>query len=62
MADRFYGINRGAERATTSAAQLNTDIELIVDDAVNLTKKDIDLALERIRDEVLQDTGFTAGG
>ena len=62
MADRFYGANRGAERATTAASQQNTDVELIVDDAVGFEKKDVLLILERIKDAILQDDGFTTGG
>lgn len=62
MANRFYGMDRGANRATTAATQQNLDVELIVDDAVGLTKKDIIIALNRIKEAVLEDEGFTAGG
>ena len=62
MADRYYGVSRGDNRATVSSSQTNKDVELIIDDAVGLTKKDIVVALERIKQELLQDNQFTAGG
>ena len=62
MADRFYTFNRGDSRAGVAASQQNTDVELIVDDAVGLEKKDILLALDRIKEEIQKDSGFTKGG
>ena len=62
MADRFYGVDRGQTRATVSASTTGLDIELTVDDAVNLSKKDIALALIAIEKALLEDSGFTAGG
>ena len=62
MADRFYGIDRGQDRATVAASTTSLDVELVVDDAVGLTKKDIIIAIEDIKKAVLEDQGFTAGG
>ena len=62
MADRFYGVDRGQTRATVAASTTNLDVELILDDAVGLTKKDVILALEAIQKAFLEDNGFTAGG
>ena len=61
MADRFYGVDRGQTRATVGTSTTNLDVELILDDAVGLTKKDVILALEAIQKAFLEDTGFTAG-
>lgn len=62
MADRFYGVDRGQTKATVAAATTGLDVELTVDDAVNLEKKDILLALKAIEKALLEDAGFTAGG
>ncbi len=62
MADRFYGIDRGQDRATVSASTTGLDVEVTVDDAVSLEKVDIINALEIIKKAILEDTGFTAGG
>lgn len=62
MADRYYGVDRGQDKATVAASTTGLDVELVVDDAVNLTKRDIVNALREIEKAVLEDTGFTAGG
>lgn len=62
MADRFYGVDRGQDKATVATSTTGLDVELVVDNAVGLEKKDIILALEEIRKAVLEDDGFTAGG
>jgi len=59
MADRFYGVGRGEQKATVAAATTGLDVELVVDDAVGLTKKDILTALEKIEKAVLEDAGLT---
>jgi len=60
MADRFYGVDRGEDKATVSASTTGLDIELVVDDAVSLTKKDIYLAFRAMEKALLEDAGFTA--
>lgn len=60
MADRFYGMARGDNKATVSTSTTGFSMELTIDDAVNLTRRDIYLALERISEAVLEDEGFTA--
>jgi hypothetical protein len=60
MADRFYGVDKGQSKATVDTSTTGLDIELIVDDAVGVTKKDIVIALERIKEAVLQDGGFNS--
>lgn len=62
MADRFYGVDRGQDKATVDSSTTGLDVELTVDDAVGLSKKDIILALEEIKKAVLEDVGFTVGG
>ena len=59
MADRFYGVGRGEQKATVAALTTGLDVELVVDDAVGLTKKDILTALEKIEKAVLEDAGLT---
>lgn len=58
MADRFYGLDRGERLVTIDTSTTGKDVEVVVDDAVGLTKKDIVLALQGIGDAVLEDTGF----
>lgn len=58
MADRFYGVDRGQTKATIDTSTTGLDVELIVDDAVALTKKDILLAIQAIYDAVKEDTGW----
>ena len=43
MADRFYGVNRGqdAKDVTVGAASPSANVELVVDDAVGLSKLDV---------------------
>lgn len=62
MADRFYGLDRGQTTVTVSAATTGLDVELVVDEAVSLSKKDILLALEEFKKAILQDTAAVAGG
>lgn len=62
MADRFYGVDRGQSKATVDTSTTGLDVEVTVDDAVGLTKKDIITALEAVKKAVLEDAGFTAGG
>ncbi len=57
MADRFYGVDRGQSAATVSAATTGLDIELVVDQAVNVTKFDVITALEKILKAVKEDEG-----
>lgn len=60
MADRFFGVDRGQTAATVDTSTTGLDVELVVDNAVSLSKKDIINSLEAIRKAVLEDTGFTA--
>ena len=58
MADRFYGIDRGERLVTIDTSTTGKDVEVVVDDAVGLTKKDIHLALLAVSSAVLEDEGF----
>lgn len=60
MADRFYGVDRGQTAATVDSSTTGLDVELVVDDAVSLTKQEIINALEAIKKAIVEDTGFTA--
>ncbi len=55
MADLSYGLDRGETLVTEGTAAGTLDIELIVDNAVGLTKKDIFLALIRFQRSVQED-------
>jgi len=59
MANRFYSVDRGETAATVAAATSGRDIELIVDDAVGVTKEDIYRAFIIFEKAVLEDKGFT---
>lgn len=50
MADRFFGLDRGDDgtQVTEQASSPAKDVEVVVDDAVGLNKKDVRIALERI--------------
>ena len=61
MADRFYGIDRGEDTGTVGTSTTGLDIEVVVDDAVNLTKAEIVRGLEYLKKSILEDTGFTSG-
>lgn len=55
MADTFYGINPGETLVTVAASTTGKKIELRVEDAASITKKDIYLAAGQIADTVLED-------
>lgn len=54
MADRFYGVNRGqtefavVDQATTPS----TDIEIVVDLAKNLTKSEVLILIDEIKNKI----------
>ena len=60
MADRFYGIDRGEQgvRNVTegSSSTATTDVEVRVDLAANMSKIEVLLALDTIKEAILQDT------
>jgi len=60
MADRFYGIDRGEQgvRNVTegSSSTATTDVEVRVDLAANMSKMEVLLALEAIKEAITQDT------
>ena len=60
MADRFYGIDRGEQgvRNVTEGAgsTATTDVEVRVDLAANMSKMEVLLALEAIKEAITQDT------
>ena len=60
MADRFYGIDRGEQgvRNVTegSSSTATTDVEVRVDLAANMNKIEVLLALDTIKEAILQDT------
>lgn len=58
MADRFYGFNRGEILPTVDTSTTGKEVELVVDDAVGLTRKDIYLALEQLERAIQEDAGF----
>jgi len=58
MALRYYGVGKYETEATVSTSTTSKSVELVVDNAAGLQKKDIILALDEIKDAVLQDTGW----
>ena len=60
MADRFYGIDRGeqgvANVTESSSSTATTDVEVRVDLAANMSKMEVLLALEAIKEAITQDT------
>ena len=61
MADISYHVDRGdysAANVTEGTAQGTSDIELIVDNAVGVTRKDVLLALEAFKKSVKEDDRF----
>jgi hypothetical protein len=60
MAERFYGIDRGEQgvRNVTegSASTATTDVEVRVDLAANMQKMEVLLALDVIKEAIIQDT------
>jgi hypothetical protein len=60
MADRYYGIDRGEQgvRNVTEGASstATTDVEVRVDLAANMQKMEVLLALDTIKEAILQDT------
>lgn len=60
MAERFYGIDRGEQgvRDVTegAASTATTDVEVRVDLAANMQKMEVLLALDVIKEAIIQDT------
>ncbi len=60
MANRYYGIDRGEQgvRNVTegSGSTATTDVEVRVDLAANMQKMEVLLALDTIKEAILQDT------
>lgn len=60
MAERFYGIDRGEQgvRNVTegSASTATTDVEVRVDLAADMQKMEVLLALDVIKEAIIQDT------
>lgn len=59
MAIRYYGMNKNETEVTVSqGSSTSKQVEVAVNDAVSLKKKDVFLILEDIKHRVLVDTGF----
>ena len=60
MAERFYGLDRGEQgvRDVTegAASTATTDVEVRVDLAANMQKMEVLLALDVIKEAIIQDT------
>ncbi len=60
MAERFYGIDRGEQgvRNVTegSGSTATTDVEVRVDLAANMSKQEVLLAIDTLKEAILQDT------
>ena len=60
MADIFYGIDRGQQEfdAVTSASSPTKDVEIVVDDAVSLTKGEVILMLHQLINHILKEADY----
>ena len=61
MADLSYHVDRGdysAASVTVGTAAATSDIELVVDNAVGVTQKDVLLALEAFKKTVQEDQRY----
>jgi hypothetical protein len=60
MANRYYGIDRGEQgvRNVTegAASTATTDVEVRVDLAANMSKMEVLLAIDTLKDAITQDT------
>jgi len=59
MAERFYGIDRGEQgvrNVTEGSATATTDVEVRVDLAADMQKMEVLLALDVIKEAIIQDT------
>jgi len=60
MAERFYGIDRGEQgvRNVTegAATTATTDVEVRVDLAANMSKQEVLLAIDVLKEAIFQDT------
>lgn len=56
MADRIYGLNRGATEFSVSegAVSPTKDVEVVVDLAKNLTKAEVIMLLEQIEAHIIK--------
>lgn len=54
MADRFFGLNRGQDGSlvTEGASTGSTNVELRVNDAVNLTKHEVERLVRKIVEHI----------
>lgn len=60
MAERYYGIDRGEQGAKNvtedSSTTATTDVELRVDLAASMSKMEVLLAIDSIKEAIIQDT------
>jgi hypothetical protein len=60
MADRFYGIDRGEQGVKNvtegSGSTATTDVEVRVDLAANMSKQEVLLAIDVLKEAIFQDT------
>lgn len=60
MADIFYGADRGDTEfdVVTDSSSPTKDVEVVVDDAVGLTKKDVLVILDMIKNHILKEDDY----
>lgn len=60
MADIFYGLDRGdTEFDVAQGSNSPTkDVEVVVDDAVNLTKEEVVRALDMIKNHIIKNADY----
>lgn len=60
MADIFYGIDRGdnEEDMVVDSSSPGKDVEVVVDDAVSLTKTEVIQALDMIKNRLLKENDY----
>ena len=60
MADIFYGIDKGDQEfdAVTDSSSPTKDVEIVVDDAVGLTKGDVIIMLRQLINHILKEPDY----
>lgn len=60
MADIFYGVDRGdnEQDVVTDSSSPTKDVEVVVDDAVGLTKNDVIISLQMIINHLQKEDNY----
>lgn len=59
MAVFYVGYDRADDFATTDSSTTSKEIELAINDAVGFTSREVDVAIEKIKQAFAESQGFT---